>query len=486
MSDKKPFYITTTLPYLNASPHVGFAMEIIRADVVARYKEATGHEVFFNTGTDEHGQKIYQNAIDAGKTPQDFTDEIAEQFRGLKDKLGIWDGLTFIRTTDKHHESSAQIFWGRCLDNGYIYKKSYTGLYCVGCELFVTDKDLIDGNCPEHPGQKPIEVSEENYFFKFSAFQKPLLELYESRPDFVVPDFRFNEIKKFVEGGLQDFSISRVAEKMPWGVPVPRDDSQVMYVWFDALVNYISTLGWPEDNDTFEKFWTNGTPTQYAGKDNLRQQSAMWQAMLMAAGLPTSYQIVINGFINSGGHKMSKSLGNVINPYDIVEKYGTDALRYYLLRHVSAFEDSDVTMEKFHTLYTADLVNGIGNLTSRLLNMVEKYEVEYDADELLNDNTVSLEILRPMQDAFRHDRAMEEIWNNNVNVIDKNITEYEPFKKIKTEPETAKEFLIEQVKTLANISLMLQSYIPETAQKIADAIRAKKKPEEPLFGRVEE
>jgi methionyl-tRNA synthetase len=326
------FYLTTTLPYVNSDPHLGFALELVQADAIVRSQKLLGKEIFFNTGTDEHGLKIYQKALAEGKDTQAYCDEFAEKFKNLLPALGVLPEIHFIRTTDKHHIAACQEFWKLVEKNGYIYKAEYKVKYCVGCELEKTESDLNEeGQCLIHPHLK-IEIrEEENYFFKFSAFEKPLLELYEKYPDFVVPDFRFNEIKEFVKNGLKDFSISRKKEKMPWGVAVPGDESHVMYVWFDALINYISTLGWPGgmnyesgimnhgkesqgSSEEFGNFWgskENPNALQIAGKDNLRQQSSMWQAMLMAAGLPTSRQIIIHGFINSGGQKMSKSLGNV-------------------------------------------------------------------------------------------------------------------------------------------------------------------------------
>ncbi len=485
MADKKPFYITTTLPYLNASPHLGFALEIIRADAIARYKSLLGHEVFFNTGTDEHGQKIYQKAIDAGKEPQAFVDEIAKEFQGLKDKLGLYDDLHFIRTTDAHHKSSAQAFWKLCDEAGFIYKKKYKGLYCVGCELFKTEKELVGGECVDHPGKKPEEIEEENYFFKLSAFTDDLIALYNTREDFVKPDFRFNEIKNFVKNGLEDFSISRVKERMPWGVPVPGDDTQVMYVWFDALTNYISTLGWPEDLDTFEKFWLNGTTLQVAGKDNLRQQSAMWQAMLMAAGLPPTDNIIINGFIVSGGQKMSKSIGNVINPYDLVDEFGVDALRYFILRHVGLSEDSDVTLEKFKSAYNANLANGIGNLVSRVVKMATSYGVIFE----FPDREDSLEEIQTEENfqEYRHaleeydfNKAMDLIWKE-IGDMDEFIAKEQPFKKIKIDEDGAKEDVAKLLFNLWYVAIMLEPLMPQTAEKIQGILVEAKMPEEPLF-----
>jgi len=476
---KKPVYITTTLPYVNAKPHVGFAMEIVRADALARFYAMVGHSVFFNTGTDEHGQKIYQKAQELGIDTQAYVDELAESFKGLVPLLNLSDDIHFIRTTDKHHKQAAQEMWKRCFDNGYIYKKTFSGDYCVGCELFIPEKDQVDGCCPIH--KKPLDqVSEENYFFKFSAFTDQLDKIYQNQNDFVTPGFRFNEIKAFVDRGLEDFSISRLKTKMPWGVPVPGDDDHVMYVWFDALTNYISTLGWPDEDGDFATFWRDGITIQYAGKDNLRQQSAMWQAMLLAAGISMTDHIVINGFINSGGQKMSKSLGNVISPYDIVETYGSDALRYYLLRHLSSFEDSDMTMDKFHESYTAHLVNGVGNLTNRVLKMAERALPDGYTPAPV---AVNEQWQKHFQD-FDIQKATELVWKK-VGELDAYITEHEPFKVVKEDPEKAAGMLRHLVDGLSWIAYHLKPLLPETAKRMDEAITALQKPEAPLFGRVE-
>ncbi|HEX7586120.1 MAG TPA: methionine--tRNA ligase, partial [Patescibacteria group bacterium] len=299
---KKTFYITTTLPYVNAEPHIGFALEIIEADVQARFNRQIGNETFFNTGTDEHGLKIYRKAQELGVSPQEYVDQQAKHFLDLKKLLNLsFDN--FIRTTDVRHIKAAQEFWCRCEANGDIYKKIYKVKYCVGCELEKSESDLIDGKCPVHPNLELEIIEEENYFFRFSKFQKTLLDLYKNNPDFVIPNFRFNEIKAFVERGLEDFSVSRLKDKMPWGIEVPNDPKHTMYVWFDALVNYVSAIGWPDETKKFNGWWP---VVQFAGKDNLRQQSAMWQAMLMSAKIKPSKQIFINGFINVEGRKMSK------------------------------------------------------------------------------------------------------------------------------------------------------------------------------------
>ncbi|MFA6601333.1 MAG: methionine--tRNA ligase, partial [Candidatus Paceibacterota bacterium] len=379
--NQKPFYITTTLPYVNAIPHIGHALEFIRADIIARKKILQGFEVFFNTGTDEHGSKVYTKAKQLNLDPQKYVDEAAAKFKEILPLLGLLPGINFIRTTDSHHVQAAQEFWKIADKNGLIYKKNYSVKYCVGCELEKTESELVDGKCPLHPLQDLEIIQEENYFFRFSIFQKQLMDLYEKNPTFVLPNSRLNEIRAFVERGLEDFSISRLASKMPWGIPVPGDQSQVMYVWFDALVNYISAVGWPDDMEKFKKFWVEtGGVVQYCGKDNLRQQSAMWQAMLMAVKLPPSRQIIIDGFVTGeGGIKMSKSLGNTVDPLDIVKDYGTDALRYYVARELAPFEDSPFSVEKFKDAYNAHLANGLGNLVSRVMKMAETNTIKFDS-----------------------------------------------------------------------------------------------------------
>ena len=482
--DSKHFYITTTLPYVNAAPHIGFALEIVHADVLARFARLLGKEVVFNTGTDEHGMKIYEKALAEKKTPQEYVDEYAAKF----DRLNLALNLTytnFIRTTDKHHVKAAQAFWKKCDENGDIYKKTYKVKYCVGCELEKTDSELVDGKCPIHPNLILQEIEEENYFFRFSKYEKPLLALYEQHPDFVVPDFRFNEIKNFVAHGLADFSISRLKEKMPWGIPVPGDDAQVMYVWFDALINYISTLGWPDKETDFVHFWGSvGAPNaiQVAGKDNLRQQSAMWQAMLLSAGLPPSKQIIIHGFITSGGAKMSKSAGNVVDPFEIVEKYGTDALRYWLTREMNTFEDGDFTWEKFVENHNSGLANGIGNLTSRIMKMASTNGVEVFREMDLATHE-EFKSFRKHLAAYEIKKAADEIWKI-VALLDKKIQETEPFRLMKTDPEKAKEIIKELVRELWRIAFMLQPLLPETSEKLLAILRNPKEPLAPLFPRI--
>ncbi len=475
----KHFYITTTLPYVNSDPHIGFALEIVRADAIARFHRLKGEAVFFNTGTDEHGLKIYQKAKEAGMVPQVYVDEYAGKFKGLSQKDALNLSVTnFIRTTDKHHIRATQEFWKRCYENDDIYKKHYSVKYCVGCELEKTDSELDGGKCPVHPTLQIEIIEEENYFFRFSKYQDALLKLYKDSPDLVLPKWRLIEIQKFVQGGLQDFSISRLKSKMPWGVPVPDDSEHVMYVWFDALVNYISAIGWPHDIDTFEKWWP---VVQTAGKDNLRQQSAMWQAMLLSAGLPPSKKIVINGFVTSGGQKMSKSLGNVVDPLEIVREYGTDALRYYLIREVPTFEDGDFTREHFKEMYNAHLANGLGNLASRVMKMASEYlstpvvVVDATFDEVVKGE------YEYFMDRFELKKAADVVWRR-ISELDQYIEETKPFKTIKEDENKAKNDVVYLVSGLQGVAHMIAPFMPETAEKIKNAIKENKMLE-PLFGR---
>lgn len=477
----KPFYITTTLPYVNAEPHIGHALEFIRADMIARARKLQGDEVFFNTGTDEHGLKIYQKARQLNMEPQKYVDEAASKFREILPKLGLGEDVNFIRTTDEAHVHAAQEFWKIADKNGLIYKKNYQIKYCIGCELEKTESELVDGRCPLHPLQELEIYEEENYFFRFSIYQKPLLDLYEKRPDFVIPRSRLNEIQAFVERGLEDFSISRLASKMPWGIPVPGDPSHVMYVWFDALVNYIVAVGWPRDMKSFSKWWVaSGGVVQYCGKDNLRQQAAMWQAMLMAVELPPSRQVVINGFVTGeGGVKMSKSLGNTVDPLGLIREYGTDALRYYVAREVHPFEDSPFTVEMFKEAYNAHLANGLGNLVSRVMKMAET-NIEAVASAPYPWPKEFSEALG------RYDlkAATDVIWAK-ITELDMLIQKEEPFKKLKDEStkEQAMRLIERLVSGVAEIAALLEPILPSTAEIIQTCIRDNKVPAKPLFMR---
>lgn len=486
MNNKKPFYLTTTLPYINAPLHMGHALEFIRADSIARYKKLLGYDVYFNSGTDEHGVKIFEKAKEEGLDVQDFLNKNFAIFKEQIKIFGLTEDINFIRTTDEKHVKIAQSFWTKVFENGYIYKKNYTAKYCVGCESEKTDSEIENGRCKDHPNMDLKEINEENYFFKYSAFGDKLMKFYESNSNFVIPEFRLNEIKNFVNSGLQDFSISRLKEKMPWGIAVPNDDTQVMYVWFDALSNYVSTLA--DENvssiddllksEKFIRYWQNGTPTQYCGKDNTRFQSAMWQAMLMAAGLPNSHQIVVNGFVTGeGGVRMSKSLGTSYDPRDVVEEYGIDALRFFMLKEISSFEDSPFTIERFKDAYNSGLANGLGNLTSRVMTMATNYGVKLNEEEL-SINYYTEEI--PGLESFDINKFINKIWLD-LRGLDEYIQKTEPFKKIKVDEEGAKNDVHYLLSHLYRNALALEPFLPETSKKIVELIRENKKPEAPLF-----
>ena len=479
MSDKKAKYLTTTLPYVNAEPHIGFGLEMVQADALARYWRIMGEEVFFNTGTDEHGQKIAGKADEKGQDRQEYVDHFAGEFEKLKSALNLsYDA--FIRTTNEEHKKAAQELWRRCEAKGDIYKKKYKGLYCVGDEMFMKESELVDGRCPNHPNMELQEIEEENYFFRLSHYQS-YLEEYLSQEGVIEPEWRKQEALNFVQSGLEDFSISREIQRMDWGVPVPGDDEHVMYVWFDALTNYISTLGWPDDKDgNFKKFWENGDTLQMAGKDQVRFQSIMWQAMLKSAELPATSKVVYHGFINSGGQKMSKSLGNVISPYEMVARYGTDATRYILLRHVHPFDDSDLTWEKMDEYYTANLVNGLGNLTARIMKMAETHlegPIERPETNSFPDSYIKA------FDTYNLQGASDFIWKK-IGALDEKIAETEPFKLVKEDKDAAIIIIKELVTELYIIGCILNPIMPEAHIIIKEAVLANKKPEN-LFSRLE-
>ena len=474
MTEKKAKYITTTLPYVNDEPHIGHALEFIQADTLARYWRLMGHEVFFNTGTDEHGQKIAQKADAEGTDRQAYVDFFAERFKTLKDTLNLSNDA-FIRTSSDAHKKAAQELWKRCDAKGDIYKKSYTGWYCVGCELFYTEKELDENNCCLIHKKPAEQVEEENYFFKLSKYADALVQYYR-RENSIVPEWQQRWAIDFVQGGLEDLSISRQKSRMDWGVPVPGDDEHVMYVWFDALTNYISTLGWPNEGGNFEKFWVESETLQLAGKDQVRFQSIIWQAMLMSADIKPTDSVYYHGFINSGGQKMSKSLGNVISPYALVEKYGAEATRYILLRHVHPFDDSDLTWGKMDEWYTANLVNGLGNVTARIMKMSETH-LEPEDFPLLDPATLDV------PDMISFQPAMDHIWSL-IQRLDERITETEPFKLIKTDEAAAKLIIGELRLELLHIGRLLLPSMPETSAIIRAAVRANKKPEN-LFSRLE-
>jgi len=476
MKDK--FYITTAIDYVNSVPHLGHALEKVQADAIARYQRITDKDVYFLTGVDEHGIKIIRSSQDAGKSVKDFVNENSGKFAELTKKLDISNN-NFIRTSDRErHWPGAQLLWKKLVEAGDIYKGKYSGYYCVGCEAYVTEKDLIDGKCPYH-FKEPEKIEEENYFFKLSRYVDEIKNKIESGELKILPESRKNEILGMIKEGVGDISFSRPKEKLSdWGVPVPDDESQLMYVWCDALANYISALGYGSNNeDNLKKFWP--ADLHIIGKDILRFHALIWPAMLMSAKLLLPKTIFVHGFILSNGKRMSKTLGNVIDPFYLAEKYGVDATRYYLLREITPFEDGDITEEKFKEAYNANLANGLGNLTARIMKMSEQYldnkELRIKNYELPND-------FKNLMDNFGLNKAMDLIWEK-ISELDLHIQKTEPFKLIKTDGKKAKEILVELVLGLQNIALMLKPFLPQASEKILKSIELNKMPET-LFPRV--
>lgn len=469
------FYITTAIDYVNSSPHLGHALEKVQADAIARYQRLLDNDVFFLTGADEHGTKIVRSAEAASKDIGSFVAENVEKFKKLISALDISND-DFIRTSDrKRHWLGAQALWKKLVEAGDIYKSKYKGYYCTGCEAYVTEKDLVDGKCPDH-GQEPELIEEENYFFRLSKYAGEIKNKLESDEIKIFPKNKKNEVLAMIDRGIEDISFSRPADKLEnWGVPVPSDESQLMYVWCDALANYITTLGFGiGDENNFKKFWPANL--HVIGKDILRFHAIIWPAMLLSAGLELPKAIFIHGHILSGGKKMSKTIGNVIDPFDLINEYGTDAVRYYLLREITAFGDGDITLEKFKEAYNANLANGLGNLVSRIMKMSEQY--------LRLGNLVSLETKFPSDykktmKNFELNKAMDFIWQK-ISGLDLRIQETQPFKIIKTDEKRAKEILIELIDGLYNVAEMLKPFLPETSEKILNAVKVNKMPL-PLF-----
>ncbi len=474
-------FVSTAIPYVNAKPHIGHALEYVQADAYVRALRIDGEDIFFLTGTDDNALKNVQAAETAGVPIQDYVAENAENFVELDKRLNVvYDD--FIRTsTDPRHRAGVEKLW-RATNQKDIYKKSYRGFYCVGCEEFKIEKNLINGECPEHPGKRLEEVEEENYFFHLSAYKDILLELIESDKLKIIPESRKNEITSFIRSGLEDFSVSRTAARAKgWGIPVPDDPNQYLYVWYDALANYITALGYSGDADTYEKYWVSAkNKTHIIGKGINRFHTVYWPAMLLSAGVPLPTEVFVHGYVISGGQKMSKSIGNVIDPNELIDRYGTDAVRYFLLRHGHPTEDFDLTDERCREWYTANLTNGLGNLVARVMKLAEDHAVV--TPRVKSTRRSSMPQITEAIETFKFNDAMDAIWNR-IQRLDQRINEEEPYKVIKTDPVTGKILIQFMVSELREIGEMLAPLMPETSQKILDAIKANKKPEN-LFPRL--
>jgi methionyl-tRNA synthetase len=473
---KKKFYITTTIPYANAPPHIGHTLEFVQADALARWHKQAGYDVFFLTGTDEHGTKNYQTAKKLSVPTKKFVDRNTQQFRLLTKIMNISND-EFIRTTDqKVHWPGVNKMWKILAKNGDIYKKKYEGNYCAGCERFVTDKDLINGKCPDHPTLNIEHIAEENYFFRLSRYSNRITKLIQTDKLKIYPKKYKNDFLSLIKDGIYDVSFSRNKKVLPWGVPVPGDSDQVMYVWCDALTNYLTGIGYPSVK--YKKYWP--ADIHAAGKDMLRFHAGIWPGMLLSVGLPLPKEITVHGFITSEGIKMGKSNGNVVDPFEEVKKYGTDAVRYYLLREIPTGSDGDYSRKSVVSRFNNELANELGNLLSRSLTLIErnggtvpkgKFELNFDGKKV-----------QKWIDKRELHKALEEIW-----ALISKTNEYIAKKQPWTKPKDLDNILFNLAEALRWISALTWPFIPETSEKIAKQLGLKKVPtfadlKKPVYG----
>lgn len=463
----KKAYITTAITYVNGTPHIGNALDYILGDIWTRYQRLNGREVRFQVGTDEHGSKIAAKAAEFGMEPQAYTDSAYVHFQSLMQKVGA-DYTDFIRTTNPQHKVAVQYIWQKLMP--YIYKNSYEGWYCVGHEAFFTDKEAADTNgvCPDH-NQPYQRLSEENYYFKMSAFAEKIKEAIETKRLVIEPAFRKNEILALIDKGLEDVSISRPRKNLSWGIPVPGDDSQVIYVWIDALSNYLTVLGYPE-NPTWSEFWP--ADVQIIGKDILRFHAAIWPAMLFALDLPLPKKLLVHGHINVGGVKMSKSIGNVVDPNEVIDNYGVDAFRYYFARHIPTLDDGDFTWEKFENAYNNELGNELGNLVQRVTSMISRYQGGVIGDMPQPEHDI--QGYREAMNELRFNKAFDEIWNK-VRSLNSYLESVKPWEIAKAREKDAEaeshlaEILAYASGSLLQIADLLTPFLPTTAKKMQEA-----------------
>jgi len=480
---KNKFYITTSIFYVNSIPHIGSALEMVQADVLARYHRQIGDDVFFLTGADEHGIKIIRTAEEQKKSVQDLVNENTQRFKDLANILNISND-DFIRTSDKkRHWPAVEKIWRILNTNGDIYKGKYSGLYCVGCEAYLGQKDLVDDKCPFHQ-KEPEIIEEDNYFFKLSKYAPKIKEIIENGELAIISEKRKNEVLGLIKQGVKDISISRPKESLLWGIPVPDDDSQICYVWFEALCNYISALGYSDDGEKFKRYWP--ADIHCIGKDILRFHTLLWPAMLLSAGLPLPKKVFVHGYLTSEGQKMSKSIGNVIDPFDVVKKYGAEVTRYFLLREFSSTEDGDFSFERFEERYNSDLANGLGNLVSRVLTLAEKgrikSELEIKNEALIKQIKSTQEDYKKAFEDIKFNEALEVIWKL-ISTCDEYIEENRPWELQKNDEKKFKEVISDLLISIKEITNLLKPFMPETSEKISEQIKENKKGET-LFPRL--
>ena len=467
MSSKNKFYITTAIAYVNAPPHLGHAMEFIETDAIARYKRMMGVDAYFLTGTDEHGVKIYNTAKKEGIETQALVDKYAQTFKNLKGILNLSND-DFIQTSDKErHWPACQLLWKKLVEKGDIYKKEYEGKYCEGCEMFMKETELVDGKCPTHK-KEPVLLKEENYFFKLSNYSEKIVKLIESKELKIVPESREAEFLNIAKDGLMDVSFSRPRNVLPWGVDVPGDPNQVMYVWCDALTNYISAIGYAENTEQFKKYWP--VDLHVIGKDIVRFHAGYWIGMLLSAGIELPKSIFIHGFITHNGEKMSKTTGNVVDPIEVADKYGTDALRYYLLREIPVGRDGDFSDKLFVERYNSDLANNLGNLVNRIYSLISRNEIidfTFDKYSDLYKEKVDETWKKYTSDMDEYDlhEAIFHVWRL-VDFANKMMEDEKPWALLKDNPEKGRAVLCNLLEVLRHISIMISPFIPEASTKI--------------------
>jgi methionyl-tRNA synthetase len=471
------YSITTAIDYINGKPHIGHSYEKIAADVLARHYRIGEGEVFFLTGTDEHGAKIAQYAEKAGMGEQAYADEMSEGFKKAWQALDIsYD--RFIRTTDTDHIAAVESILNKIKENGFLYEGEYTGLYCIGHESFLNERDLVDGKCPEH-NTVPEQVSEKNWFLKVSAFTKIIRERIESGEFKIWPEVRKNEVLSLLEQEFTDIAVSRPNVK--WGIPLPWEPEQTVYVWVDALINYVTGMGYETDKTLFNKFWP--ADLHVIGKDIIKFHCIIWPAMLLAADIPLPKAVAAHGYLTIENKKISKSLGNVIDPVDWVNKYGSDAVRYFLMREFPFGEDGDVSEAKLASRYSGELANGLGNLASRVSNMIESYANGEIPEVLQPENLLKEadELLR----GYRFNEALASIWES-VAWCNKLIDDEKPWVVAKTDMSAVHALLSRLAAQLLQISLKLAPFMPDTAEKIRKTFEGGESivKMEPLFPRV--